>query len=87
MALTDIAIRKIKPSDKPFKKADRDGLYLYVVPKGTRYWRCDYQFAGKRRTASLGVYTTRKGNGFLLDRAAVVPIRRRAAEHVMDSDN
>jgi len=34
MALTDTAIRTVKPSDKPIKKYDRDGLFLLVNPSG-----------------------------------------------------
>jgi hypothetical protein len=29
MALTDTAIRKAKPKDKPYKVADSGGLYLH----------------------------------------------------------
>jgi hypothetical protein len=34
--LTDIAIKSLKPKDKPFKVADRDGLYVSVAPTGTK---------------------------------------------------
>lgn len=54
--LTDAAIRKIKPNDKPFKVADIHGLYLLVQPNGARYWRMDYRHAEKRGTVALGVY-------------------------------
>jgi transposase-like protein len=32
------------------------GLYLLLAPRGGRYWRYNYTFAGKRRTLALGVY-------------------------------
>ncbi|MBF0371601.1 MAG: tyrosine-type recombinase/integrase [Magnetococcales bacterium] len=57
MPLTDTAIRKAKPADKPFKLADGGGMYLLVKPAG-RYWRLDFRFAGKRKTMALGVYPT-----------------------------
>ncbi len=56
MALTDTRIRNAKPKPKPYKLSDGGGMYLLVTPAGGRYWRLDYQFAGKRRTLALGVY-------------------------------
>lgn len=54
--LTDAAIRRIAPSEKPFKVSDMHGLYLLVRPDGARYWRMDYRHAEKRGTLALGVY-------------------------------
>lgn len=53
--LTDVRVRTLKPRVKPYKVADRDGLYLLVQPTGGRWWRFDYRFGGTRRTLSLGV--------------------------------
>ena len=39
MPLTDAAIRRAKPSDKPQKITDGGGLYLYLTPTGARSWR------------------------------------------------
>jgi len=36
MSLSDAKIRSIKPSDKPFKLTDSQGLYLLVNPGGSR---------------------------------------------------
>lgn len=44
------------PADKPLKLADGGGMYLLVKPDGSRYWRLDYRFGGKRKTLALGVY-------------------------------
>lgn len=54
--LTDVAIRKAKPEDTPYKMADGGGMYLYVHNNGGKYWRMDYRFAGKKKTLALGVY-------------------------------
>lgn len=58
MALTDTAIRKTKPGDKPAKLRDGGGLYLLARPDGARWWRLDYRrpATGKRNTLSLGTY-------------------------------
>lgn len=56
MALTDTAIRSTKPIDKPIKLADGGGLYLLLNANGSKWWRLDYRFAGKRKTLSMGVY-------------------------------
>ena len=54
--LTDTAIRKAKPAEKPYKMPDGGGLYLQVTPSGGRLWRMNYRFAGKYKTLALGVY-------------------------------
>jgi integrase len=56
MPLTDIAIRKAQPSDKPVKLADSAGLYLLLKVNGARAWRFDYRFEGKRKTIGMGAY-------------------------------
>lgn len=43
MALSDTAIRHAKPTDKPFKLTDGDGMYLLVNMAG-RYFRLNYRF-------------------------------------------
>jgi len=56
MALSDIQIKKAKPTDKAFKLNDEKGLYLTVATSGGKLWRFDYSFAGKRKTLSIGSY-------------------------------
>lgn len=56
MALTDVEIKALKPSDSAYKASDRDGLYLTVSTTGLKTWRYDYTFAGKRKTLTLGRY-------------------------------
>lgn len=55
MALSDVAIRQAKPKDKPYNLPDGTGLYLHVKTAG-KYWRYNYRFEGKQKTASYGVY-------------------------------
>lgn len=56
MALTELQVKKTKPTDKQQKLSDGRGMYLLVHPNGSKYWRMDYRFGGKQKTLSLGVY-------------------------------
>ena len=55
MALSDVAVRNSKATDKPRKLSDERGLYLLVTKAG-KYWRFDYRHDGRRRTLAVGVY-------------------------------
>jgi len=55
MPLSDQAVKKAKPADKPYKLTDGKGLYVLVNAAG-KYWRMDYRFNGKRLTMALGIY-------------------------------
>ena len=54
--LTDSAIRRAKPREKPYKLADGGGLYLLINPSGARWWRLKYRVEGREKLISLGVY-------------------------------
>ena len=56
MPLTDIAIRKAKPTDKPQRLPDGGGLYLELSSAGGKWWRLKYRFDGKEKRISLGTY-------------------------------
>jgi integrase len=56
MPLTDTAIRRAAPTQKPYKLFDERGLYLEISPAGGRWWRLKYRFAGKEKRVSLGTY-------------------------------
>lgn len=56
MALTDTAIRNAKPTGKPYKVADSQGLYLLVNPRGSKLWRVKYRMNGVERKLALGSY-------------------------------
>jgi integrase len=53
---SDAKFRNAKSTDKPRKIADRDGLYLIVLPSGAKSWRYDYRLAGTRYTLTVGRY-------------------------------
>ena len=54
--LTDTRVKQAKKKAKPYKLADKDGLYLYVSPTGAKSWRYDYRRAGLRETLTIGQY-------------------------------
>lgn len=56
MALTDTAIKALKPKEKNYKRADEKGLYLFVTPSGGKLWRMKYRFNGKEKVLALGAY-------------------------------
>jgi hypothetical protein len=54
MSLTDTAVRGAKPTDKPQKLFDGNGLFLFVAPSGTKSWRVKYRFQGREKLLPLG---------------------------------
>ncbi|EDR1382535.1 DUF4102 domain-containing protein [Salmonella enterica subsp. diarizonae serovar 61:r:z53] len=56
MALTDTAIRKIKPTEKSFKLTDSAGLYLLIKPNGSKLWYMKYRIDGKEKKLAFGPY-------------------------------
>ncbi len=56
MALTDTAIRKIKPTEKSFKITDSAGLYLLIKPNGSKLWYMKYRVDGKEKKLAFGPY-------------------------------
>ncbi|MBC7483315.1 MAG: DUF4102 domain-containing protein, partial [Rhizobacter sp.] len=53
MPLTDTAIRKAKPGDKPIRMTDERGLYLEIAPSGGKWWRFKFRFDGKEKLLSM----------------------------------
>ncbi len=56
MKLNDVAVRKAKPDTKSYKMSDGGGMYLEVMPNGSKYWRLKYRLGGKEKRLALGVY-------------------------------
>jgi len=54
--LTDVALKNLKPQEKPYKVTDRDGMYVHVSPSGVLTFRLDYRLNGRRETVSFGRY-------------------------------
>ncbi|EPL0396808.1 integrase [Enterobacter asburiae] len=56
MKLNARQVDAAKPREKAYKLADGAGLYLEVVPSGSKYWRMKYRFNGKEKRMAFGVY-------------------------------
>ncbi len=56
MVLTDVAVRKARPSAKAYKLGDSLGLFLLVQPSGGRLWRMKYRVDGREKKLGLGTY-------------------------------
>ena len=55
--LTDLAIKKAVPRDKPYKITDPgSGVFVLVNPNGSLWIRFRYRFDGKEKLLSLGTY-------------------------------
>jgi hypothetical protein len=44
--LNDPKIRQAKPDEKPYKLFDGGGLFLLVLPGGSKLWRLKCRFGG-----------------------------------------
>ncbi len=95
MALTDTAVRKAKPSDKPIRMFDGGGLYLEISTAGGKLWRWKYRFQGKEKRLALGTYPdvslsevrTRHADARKLLSAGVDPSEQRKAERLTQLGN
>lgn len=58
-AVSDAALRALKPKDKPYKHAVGGGLYLEVSTGGSKLWRWKYRIEGKENRYSMGSYPER----------------------------
>lgn len=54
--LTDTALKNLKPKEKAYKVADRDGMYVHVTTSGSITFRYDYRLHGRRETLTIGKY-------------------------------
>lgn len=54
--LTDAKIRAAKPTEKPYKLSDGEGLYLLINPDGGRWWRFKYRYGGREKLLAFGGY-------------------------------
>ena len=56
MALTELAIRHLKPKSKIYRVSDGGGLCLEISPAGGKHWRWRYNYQNKEQMLALGKY-------------------------------
>ena len=60
MKLSDIQCKSAKSKEKPYKIGDGGGMYLEVMPNGSKYWRLKYRVKAdgkwKEKRLAIGVY-------------------------------
>lgn len=78
--LTDVALKCLKPRDKPYKVTDRDRMYVHVSTSGTLTFRLDYRLHGRRETLSLGNMARRGARSLARAREATIDAKRAVSE-------
>ena len=56
MKLSDKTCKASKAKEKPYKLADGGGLYLEIMPNGSKCWRMKYRYLSKEKRLAFGVY-------------------------------
>lgn len=54
--LTQFAIQRASPREKPYRISDGNGLFLLVQPNGKKHWRFRYFFVQKENMLAFGSY-------------------------------
>jgi integrase len=54
--LTELELKKAQIREKDYNLSDGDGLYFIVRKNGSKFFRLDFRYGGKRLSMSLGVY-------------------------------
>lgn len=73
--LTEARIRAAKPKNKPYKLSDGEGLWLHVMPNGSRLWRLRYRQPGAARVAADGTNRGRRETMVSLGKYPDVPLK------------
>lgn len=55
--LIDIVVKRLKPREEPYRKADSGGLAIRVLSNGSKLWQFRYKIGGKENTLSIGPYS------------------------------
>jgi len=56
MPLLDMTCRTAKPQQERYRLPDGEGLYLEVMPQGSKFWRVKFRVHGKQLLITLGKY-------------------------------
>lgn len=56
MKLNNTICKNAKPTEKPQRLFDGEGLYLEIAPTGSKLWRWKYRYDNKEKRLALGAY-------------------------------
>jgi len=56
VTLTNLKCKNAEAREKSYKLAAGGGLYLEVMPNGSKYWRQKYQINGREKRLAIGVF-------------------------------
>ncbi len=54
--LTELQLKKAEVREKDYNLSDGDGLYFIVRKNGSKFFRLDFRYGGRRLSMSLGTY-------------------------------
>ncbi len=54
--LTTVAVKNAKPKERSYKLGDTGGLYLLVLPNGSKLWRHKFRIDGVEGKLALGAF-------------------------------
>ncbi|MBM4128374.1 MAG: DUF4102 domain-containing protein [Nitrospira sp.] len=54
--ISDAKLRALKPTEKAYRQAVGGGLYLEVMPTGSKLWRWKYRLDGRENRFAIGKY-------------------------------
>lgn len=86
MSLTDTAIKPLKPKASRYKVFDGGGLYLEILPAGSKVWRINYRESSEDRRHTVGHYpatSLRDARLALLNMKALLGSGQRLCEPVV----
>jgi integrase len=92
--LSDTLIKRARTRDKAYKLFDGGGLYMIVSPAGSKWWRFKYQFGGREKLLSVGIYPdvplklarTRRDEARKLVAGGIDPSMKRKGEKVAQAN-
>lgn len=92
--LTVEEVKNAKPADKPYKLYDRDGMFLFVPPSGSRLWRLKYRVGGKEKLLALGAFPDvslkdareKRDDARRLVAKGIDPLAKKKAERTANAD-
>lgn len=56
MKLTDVQVKNAKPQERAYKLGDGGGLFVQIMPGGSKLWHWKYRVAGKEKLMAFGPY-------------------------------